>query len=91
MVSLGMLVNIALRSTTLMNDQNVGKSVTASGPTKKFITLNYHSDGNIEMDSNAMGCFDLWSAARLIQLKGDEIYINAQTQMRLAAAAKNES
>lgn len=62
-----------------------------SGQTEpeKYIRVTYHSDGNIDIESNAMTVFDLWALSRFIELRADEMYITTQTAERMKEAAKH--
>lgn len=70
-----------------MSDPTGKQQSKKNGESEKFIKITYHSDSNIELESNGIGPFDLWSLSRFLSLKGDELYINAQTRERMLEAA----
>ena len=59
---------------------------TSTGTTK-FIRVTYLSDGNVDVESNAMTVFDLWALSNYMKMRADEMYITVQTQQRVQEAA----
>ena len=45
------------------------------------MTLDFLSDGSIDFQATC-GMMDLWAAAHLCQVKGDEIYVAGMHEMR---------
>lgn len=56
---------------------------------EKYIQVTYHSDGKVDIESNAMTVFDLWALSRFIELRADEMYITTQTAERMKEANKH--
>lgn len=54
--------------------------------TEKYISVTYHSDGKVDIQSNAMTVFDLWALSRFLDLRADEMYITTQTAERMKEA-----
>lgn len=50
---------------------------------RKYLTVTYHSDGNVDIESNNMTVFDLWALSNFIKMRADELYINTQTVERM--------
>ncbi len=57
--------------------------------TTKYIRVTYLSDGNVDVESNDMTVFDLWSLSSYMKMRADEMYITVQTQERMQEAAKH--
>ena len=50
--------------------------------------MTYLSDGNIEIESNNVTVFDLWSMSAYLKMRADELYINVKVQQDTRDAAK---
>ncbi len=53
---------------------------------EKFFTVIYRSNGEVDVTSNLMTVFDLWSLASYIKMRADEMYITTQTANRMKEA-----
>ena len=56
-------------------------------PQPKFLKMTFHSDGKIDLESNAITVFDLWAVSNYLKMRGDEMYVQMQTQAKMAEAA----
>jgi len=72
-----------IRRIKLSKDGNV----PAPKKDDKFLQVIYRSDGNVDMASNNMTVFDLWSLSSFLKMKADEMYITTQTAERMKATA----
>jgi hypothetical protein len=63
--------------------------MTTSDTPKKFLTLTYLSDGNIDLEMNGLTTFDLWSLSNYIKMVADEKYIEVRSVTKISEAAKH--
>lgn len=68
---------------------NHAKGETEEKPKKGTLILTFLSDGSIDMNADGtIGMLDLWAASRLLEVKGDEIYVMGNRMMKDAIAAE---
>lgn len=65
-----------------------GNNETTEKEVQKFIKVTYHSNGALDITSEGITVFDLWSLARFLELRGDEMYITTQTANKMKEANK---
>jgi hypothetical protein len=63
--------------------------MTTSDTPKKYLTLTYLSDGNIDLEMNGLTTFDLWSLSNYIKMVADEKYIEVRAVTKISDAAKS--
>ena len=62
---------------------------TSEKSVKGTLTLTFLSDASIDMNAEGtIGMMDLWAASRLLEVKGDEIYVMGNRMMKDAMAAE---
>jgi hypothetical protein len=54
---------------------------------KKFLTLTFLPDGNIDLEMNGLTTFDLWSLSNYIKMIADEKYIEVRAIANAKASA----
>ena len=92
-------IELAIRNTETQTGpeelpESESENPVATG--ERGITLIFHSNGSIDIrpvdGMNDIGMMDLWAAAELLRIKGQEIYVAGMNEMRrqLEAQAKND-
>ncbi len=65
-----------------MNDESDTK--------QKFLKMTFHSDGRLDLESNNVTVFDLWAVSSYLKMRGDELYVSMQTQLKMQDAASKD-
>lgn len=75
-------VNIASRNTSPTNEENADVNESQPENPDRTLTITFLSNGGLSYETSGdVGMFHLWTASRLLQHVGDELY----TQQKIAA------
>lgn len=58
---------------------------------KRFVTVTYLSDGQLDVQMNGMTSFDLWAMSNYLKMLADEQYINVRTQTKMAESLRKSN